>query len=300
MESQKHSKQLKPTIPVKKIYIGPLDPSISVESLEAYFKNLELSFKPTKKKGDRSKNYITVTTSDDFTYRYLTVTKTTHEVDGLIFQTEEFLKGKAKLKKDIQEVKKKIYVGYIPKKMSEKEFGCLFQRFGSVKTAYINPNHKKGVKYGFIIFKKEKVAKKLVEMETIYFENEKMIVKEFTPKWTKISKRNVMELSEDQEKKNKTKLKKLAFEKKDEKSENILLNLLSGNLDFPTTPVTEEKTPKFSLGGLRNLKGLSGIKIKAFTPFEFKKESTSFKQRELLEFITKKHRMEGIDLRLNY
>lgn len=122
----------------KFIYIGAIDPKLERGDIIEYFteNNLRVSFLPNKKK--RSKNYIVVSTKDPKTYDFLTLVKKIHKVKGLKFTTDEYLTGKDKVKKDADEAKRKIYVGNLPPGTLANEIKDFFSRFGLIQTAYIS------------------------------------------------------------------------------------------------------------------------------------------------------------------
>lgn len=285
---------------LKQIHIGPLDPSITKESLQSYFKKLNLSLIlfNLKQSIRLSKNFVKGHTTDPHTFEYLTVTKTSHKIKKCVFGTQEFVKGKKKLESEFKKSKKQVYVGYIPEKMGEKKLASFFGTFGAVKSAFVNPIDKTGNKYGFVTFENEEVAKRVIEMEEIYFEKHRMVVKEFTPKWA--TDTNKAEKKEDDfEYIKKSEPIKEENSKFIEKNGDNLLVILRN--DFGNIEKNIEKPSKLSLKQLRMMKGKErGKDIKPFTPFEFSRNSSSYNQRELLDFIKNKHRNQGIDLRLNW
>lgn len=264
----------------KLIYIGSIDPSISIGQIESYLlsNKLKLTF-PSKKKFSRSKNYIKGKVSDKHTFDFLTKVKTEHKIGGFVVTTEEFLTGDEKLAKDVQEARKKIYVGNLPPSTTNEVLKNFFSTFGKVKTAYINNAVKRPegtFAFGFVTFEEEKTAKKMIELGFLFLDENKILLKEFRVKWAK--------------NKGGKKIKNGSRGNRKSNEDNLRVNKPIAKV--PEVPRAAKKR--------RNMKQSQTFYYNSINnPHYFDCQSESYDQVELLEYISRIHFSNPSNLRLN-
>lgn len=266
----------------KFVYIGSIDPSISIEQIETYLLShkLKVTF-PSKKKFSRSKNYIKVKVTDEQTFNFLTKDKTEHKIGGFVVTTEEFLTGEQKLEKDIKEARKKIYVGNLPPSATNESLKNFFNTFGKVKTAYINNGVKRpegAFNFGFVTFEEEETALKMIELGFLFLDENKLLLKEFRVKWGK----------------NKGGNKKMKNGSRG--------NLDNGNNDANIrVNMPKAKVPKSLVkprkGQYSERKCAAKRRSRDWPSFDC--QSSSYDQLELLQYISRNHVSDPSNLRLN-
>lgn len=272
---------------LKLVYVGSIDPSLSLKRLGDYFKSLNLSLTFRTKGQKRYKNYIVARTNDMETFKFLTHTRTEHQIGRYRVTTDEYLTGNQKRNKDIMESSKRIYVGNLPQDLSDQEFRSFFAAFGKVKTAYINPRPsgpQKKFFFGFVTFENEATAKSLVQLKNLRMNNSKIFIKEFKSK-SIFSKK---ELSKDNSRNN---IKIQEFSQPYDDYHNI-----KKNNDYPNYPRSLEELQRGATAwGLRNWY------IDSFTRkhVSFENLSSSYRDQQLLNYINLKHFHQMHNLMLN-
>lgn len=175
------------------IYIGSIDPRLTFNAIEKYFRDLGLKISLQKNRKKKTKHFLLGKTKDEKTFNYLTKIKKEHSIEGGGFTTDALLTGEQKILRDVEESKKKIFVENLPTGVTDDELKDFFQKFGPVKAAYTKKRLKKyeiddGEIIGFVIFfNEEDVLKMLNQSTSTYFNGTKIFIRPFKPKWTKAS-----------------------------------------------------------------------------------------------------------------
>lgn len=255
---------------VKQIYIGLLNPSITKDLLMEYFQNSNLKLKFPRKKFKKSRNYMVAKTSDPYTFEFLSQTQQQHKIGESFFITEEFLTGEAKIAKDIQEAKKKIYIGNLPEKANNEDLNDFFSRFGPIKTGYISRKKSKAKKvkiFGFVTFENQSSAQAAVKLENLYLYGLRLLVKPFISKWSKAT----------DDGKNEDKIPK--------------------NLDVRQIIHVQSGTFRYSMKYSNELFQKSRKDDERIS--KFIRITKSHDDKKLIEFVRLKHRLESWNLVLN-
>lgn len=263
------------------IYIGSIDPGLSIESIKDYFtaKNMKIYFQ--RKKLNRSKNYIVCWTTDPAIHKILTKVDKEHKVGAFVFTTDEYLKGDQKIAKDEQDARKKIYLGNLPGGTKDSELRSVFEKFGKIRIAYCKEKKTddgKSFTYGFVTYEDEIAAQNLITKGTVLFKGESILIREFRTKWAK------NKFGKDKE----SSPVKDDSGKKGDREE----------LDIPK-PVADLADDEVKALHEAEPSQRSKVFYQKLFDCEFSFQSESHDQKELIEFIHQKHKLERKILRLN-
>lgn len=285
----------------KHIYVGSIDPSLSTISIKNYFlrQNLKLVF--NKGVLNRTKNYLVVKTFDKKTFHFLTKLKKEHFIEGFLVKTDVFLTGDEKLAKDAEVVRRKVYIGNLPRKITNQELKRFFSAFGPVQTAYVNEkgNRPRGAYvFGFVTFEDQETARKLVKARFFFLGGRRVFAKKFKTNWQKSSHQGDDQLSEGKKHQEEQQTKPRKSHRNIKKIRRI-----NSNHSYP-----QQSQRRLRSGGNSARKIHSGVTYfsrgewclgRSSLERGFKGQSESHLDKDLLQFISNKHSYERGSLRFN-
>lgn len=163
------------------VFIGSIHPSIQYEEIVDFFLQKGFDVELNKSRSRINKRFCILRLSSLNQYqRLLKVNNRVHHIRNYKIEVEEYLKGDKKNTRNSKILKKKLYVGNLPNKVSDQELKSFFSQFGNVKAAYVkNRASKKKFKFGFVEFFHENDAKKILKMKKIKFQEKSVFIREF-------------------------------------------------------------------------------------------------------------------------
>lgn len=290
----------------KHIYVGSIDPSLSTVKIKNYFQRRNLKLVFNNGVLNRTKNYVVAKTFDRRTFRYLTKEQKEHKIEGFTVKTDVFLTGEEKLVRDAEVVRRKVYVGNLPRKIQNHELKRFFSALGPVQTAYVNEkgNRPRGAYvFGFVTFEDEETARKLVQSKFFFLDGRRVFVKKFKTNWQKGSHEGDEEPSEEKRKRQEQEQKKKKIIEIKQKRSIKKMRRLKSNQSYPQQSLRRPYSGGYSARQLHsgNTYFSRGEWYLGHCSYEqgYNRQSESHCDQDLLQFISNKHSYERGNLRLN-
>ena len=177
------------------LFIGSVPNKLTQAQILAYLQKNSITATVNKVKSQPSKHYLVLNVQDsevdieDFLAK-------AHKVNGLNIQINWYLKGEDKLRHDLKEADKKIYIAKVPAGTTNEQLMDLFSVFGPVRAAYIKKSFKNSKNarnpgepffFGFVTFVDRTSAKKAKAARRVEFRGQMLTIKDFRPNNTLIS-----------------------------------------------------------------------------------------------------------------
>lgn len=140
------------------LFVGGLNSEIGLIDLRSYFSEFGTIAKISIPGGKNSKGYAFIKFEENECM--LAVLKNQHTIKGRKVNCTQALPPKEARKQTSKKIKKKIFVGGLSPKTTEKDLSDYFTKFGEVTNAYLiwNERNKKSMQFGFVEFETEEAA----------------------------------------------------------------------------------------------------------------------------------------------
>ena len=176
-----------------KIFIGCLPGSTTKKDIESAFQKygkitrIELKIdRVGNQKKCRGFGFVTFDQKQSFEK----VLRSRICMEGRQLVIQPYLKGSNLKESRFDLIRRKIFVGNLPRKITDKVFRSKFQQFGELEAAYIIKSHvnSKNKRYGFVVFKESESAAKVLSAKVEIYGN--VLVCEWSDRNSKTAKNN--------------------------------------------------------------------------------------------------------------
>lgn len=167
-----------------KVFLGSLHPSIQFYEIVYLLRKKGFDVELNREKSRTKKRFCVLNLTSPEQYQaLLTDRHKVHFIRDHKIEVEMFLEGDLQIPKNEDLMKRKIYVGNLPRNISDQELQQFFSQYGSVKAAYVkNRKSKKTFRFGFVEFFNKNSASKIMELKKVPFNGKNVFIKEFKSK----------------------------------------------------------------------------------------------------------------------